>query len=493
MYLQATRKTRDIDDAPDRFFAMIFLPFYDLNANFRIRSTKGAQGMLVCDLLEQQRFVRLTDPRRIACWIYSWACMRMDCRSLLLVLLACQCGAICSPEALAQRAIPRTTWDEKTSQDPRPDLPGLLDSPEQTNPTTPSDPLVDAELAKRTQNAKEVPGGVPADLQALFDAAQQARAVIELNSIIERCKNIAGDSTRIVSERNYTKKLLSWAANRRGELRSDMAGEMVANRQLAEAENLDRAALDDFRLAIQNDPGRWRAHHNLGVLLAIAGDFSKAIEAFSKTIELNPKFVEAFHNRGEIHFRKGNHNAAIDDYNQAIALDKQVADLFSGRGNARFALGQIEAALADYQSAMSLAPDSPKIATEFADTCQSLGRWKEAAEAYQKAIKADPNYVRALQNAAWMMATCPEDFYRDPDAAAKTAQKAIDACNGNLTGHLLDVLAMSQAAQGEFAKAINTINQAIQITDDGPLRSEFAEHRALFQKKKPYRQPPPSN
>jgi hypothetical protein len=52
---------------------------------------------------------------------------------------------------------------------------------------------------------------------------------------------------------------------------------------------------------------------------------------------------------------------------------------------------------------------------------------------------------------------------------------------------------MSQAAQGEFAKAINTINQAIQITDDGPLRSEFAEHRALFQKKKSYRQPPPSN
>ena len=220
--------------------------------------------MSVCDLLERQRFVRLTDPSRIASWIYRWICnsiyKKIHRWTLLLVLLACLCGAICSPEALAQRAIPRTTWDEKTNQDPRPDLPGLLDNPEQSNPATPSDPPVDAELAKRTQNAKEVPGGVPADLQALFDAAQQARAVIELNSIIERCKNIAGDSTRIVSERNYTKKLLSWAANRRGELRSDMAGEMVANRQLAEAENLDRAALDDFRLAIQNDPGRWRAH-----------------------------------------------------------------------------------------------------------------------------------------------------------------------------------------------------------------------------------------
>jgi len=359
--------------------------------------------------------------------------------------------------------------------------------------TPSSESQEDSQISERLANAKESLGDVPADLQSLFDTAQQARSVLEYNSVIERCKNIAGDTTRVVSERAYAKKLLSWAANRRGELRSDMAGEMVVARQLAEAENLDRAAMDDFRLAIQNDPLRWRAHHNLGVLLAIAGDFSNAIGSFSKTIELNPKFVEAFHNRGEIYFRKGNYEAAIEDYNKAIALDDKVADLFSGRGNARFALGQTEAALADYQSAMSLAPESAKVATEFADTCQSLGRWKEAAEAYQKAMKADPKYVRALQNAAWMMATCPEDFYRDPEAAATTAQKAIDASQGNVNAHMLHVLAMSQAAQGDFSKAINTINQAIQMTDEGALRSELSEHRALFQKKKTYKQPASSN
>jgi tetratricopeptide (TPR) repeat protein len=402
---------------------------------------------------------------------------------LLGIVFLCLVGSLGAQKAHAQRAIPRTTWDEKTA-DPSPEIPLQ---------TIPTDEQVDSQIAKRTQNAKAASGNVPADLQALFDGAQQSRSVLEFNSIIERCKNIAGDTTRLVSERSYAKKLLSWAANRRGELRSDMAGEMVTARQLPEAENLDRAAIDDFRLAIQNDAGRWRAHHNLGVLLAIAGDFTNAINALSKTIELNPKFVEAFHNRGEIYFRKGNYNAAIEDYNQAIGLNQKVADLFSGRGNARFALGQIEAALADYQSAMSLAPDSAKVATEFADTCQSLGRWKEAAEAYQKAMKADPNYVRALQNAAWMMATCPEDFYRDPDAAAKTAQKAIDASRGNINAHLVHVLAMSQAAQGDFSNAINTINQAIQLTDEGPLRSELSQHRSLFQNKKAYRQPPPNN
>jgi tetratricopeptide (TPR) repeat protein len=397
--------------------------------------------------------------------------------------------AFFAPSLWAQRAIPRTTWDQQATSDPRPELPSQ--SPNSGEPD--SGDQADSLASQRLANAKEDPGDVPADLKSLFDNAQQARSVLEYNSVIERCKNIAGDTTRIVSERSYAKKLLSWAANRRGELRSDMAGEMVSARQLAEAENLDRAATDDFRLAIQNDPLRWRAHHNLGVLMAIAGEFPNAIGAFSKTIELNPKFVEAFHNRGEIYFRKGNYEAAIEDYNKAIALNDKVADLFSGRGNARFALGQTEAALADYQSAMGLAPDSAKVATEFADTCQSLGRWKEAAEAYQKAMKADPKYVRALQNAAWMMATCPEDFYRDPDTAAKTAQKAIDESQGNPNAHMLHVLAMSQAAQGDFSKAINTINQAIQLTDEGALRSELSEHRALFQRKKTYRQPGASN
>lgn len=402
---------------------------------------------------------------------------------LLRIALLTGICAFTVSELHAQRAIPRTTWDESASQDPSPRITSGK-STEVAGPTQPSSPAT---------NAKDPTGGIPADLQALFDGAQQARSVLEYNSVIQRCTNIAGDTTRLVSERAYAKKLLSWAANRRGELRSDMAGEMVAARQLAEAENLDLAAIDDFKLAILNDPARWRAHHNLGVLLAIAGDFPNAIYSFSKTIELNPKFVEAFHNRGEIYFRQANYNASIDDYNKAIALDDKVADLFSGRGNARFALGQTEAALADYQSAMSLAPDSAKVATEFADTCQSLGRWKEAAEAYQRAIKADPSYVRALQNAAWMMATCPEDFYRNPESAAKTIQKAIDASNGNINPHLLHVQAMAQAGQADFNKAVNTINQAIQLTEEGALRSELIAHRNLFQKKKTYLQPQPGN
>jgi tetratricopeptide (TPR) repeat protein len=324
------------------------------------------------------------------------------------------------------------------------------------------------------------------DLQALYMRSQQAQSVIEFNSVIEGCRNIMGDTTRQISERAYAKKLLSWAANRRGEMRSDMAGDMVRNQQLEEAQKLDQSATEDFLLSIEHDPARWRAHHNLGIAYALAGAIDDAIGSFTTTLELNPKFVDAYHNRGEMHLRRKDIAAALADFTRAIQLDPKDAGLVVARGNARLAQGETEAALADFQSAMSLAPESSQNATLFADTCQSLGRWKEAAEAYQKGMKLDPNHVRCLQNAAWMMATCPEEFYRDPPAALKTIEKAMQCVEGGAGPNLMHVYGVVQAANGEFSAAVATLNEAIQLTSDPSLRREIAEHRKLFERKKPF-------
>lgn len=389
----------------------------------------------------------------------------------LLASLAAITNAF-AQSASTRRSVPQSSWDDSQSTSSSPNRPTLS---RDTNPSA-DEPIA-------------------ADLLAIYDRSQKANSVIEYNSVIESCRNIMGDSTRLLSERAYAKQLLSWAANRRGELRSDMAGEMVRSQQLDEADKLDRSAVEDFVLAIQNDPTRWRAHHNLGIAKALIGDTEGGIESFSTTIELNPKFVDAYFNRGELRVRQRQWPAAIDDYTKAIKLSPKDSGLHAARGNAQLAIGEIEAALADYQAAMTLDPESSQSATLFADTCQSLGRWKEAAEAYQKGMQIDPNNTRCLQNAAWMMATCPEEFYRDPATALKTVEKAVrivqNSAGQNEPGpHLLHVLGVTQAANGEFAEAVATLNEAIQSTSDPTLRRELAEHRALFQKKKTFIQTP---
>jgi tetratricopeptide (TPR) repeat protein len=331
--------------------------------------------------------------------------------------------------------------------------------------------------------------GVASDLQNLFDRSGRAESVIDYNTIVEGCRTIARDSTRTESERDYAKRLLSWAANRRGELRSDAAAQMARDGQVDEASKLDRAATEDFRLAIQYDETRWRAHHNLGVARALLGEIDAAIESFARTIELRPQFADAYFNRAELLAQQSDWKGAVSDYDKAIEISTDDADLRIARGRAHTRLENFEGALADFQEALRLQPESGEAAGWVGDTCQSLARWKDAATAYQKALQFSPEDPRILQNAAWMMATCPDEYYRNPETALKTAQRAIDASKGGVTANRLRVLGVAQAAAGDFASAIATIDEALQSTTDPTLRSELSQHRALFQRKKPYVQP----
>ena len=338
----------------------------------------------------------------------------------------------------------------------------------------------------RAEVVEPAKAGVAPDLQSLFDRSGHAASVIEFNSIVEGSRTIAKDTTRSLAERDYAKKLLSWAANRRGELRSDTAAQMVRGGQVEEASVLDRSAMEDFLLAIQYDGSRWRAHHNLGVARALTGDTESAIDSFGKTIELQPQFSEAYFNRAELRVKRNDLTGAIADYDKAIELSPDDAGIRTARGRAHSRMDQLDAALADFQEAMRLTPESGEAAGLVADTCQRLARWKDAALAYQKALELTPNDPKVLQNAAWMMATCPDEYYRNPETALKTAQRAVEASEGAVTAHRLHVLGVAQAATGDFTTAVTTINDALQLTTDPVLRRELAQHRALFQRKKPY-------
>lgn len=340
------------------------------------------------------------------------------------------------------------------------------------------------------EQVESVKVDIAPDLQSLFSRSNRATTVIEFNSIIEGSRTIAKDTTRSTAEREYAKRLLSWAANRQGELRTDMAGDMVREGQIEEAKILDRRATEDFLLSIEYDPSRWRAHHNLGVVRAVSGDIDSAIQSFTKTIELEPKFFEALFNRAELYVQKDDLRSALADYDQAIALSPDDPSMRSARGRVHTKLGNLEGAIADFQEAMRLEPESGEAAGEYADTCQRLARWKDAAMGYQKALQLAPDNPLILQNAAWMMATCPDEYYRDPETALKTATRAVETSEGPVSAHRLHVLSVAQAATGDFGSAIASINEALSLTSDPVLRQELTQHRALFQRKRPFVQAP---
>jgi len=285
---------------------------------------------------------------------------------------------------------------------------------------------------------------------------------------------------------------MSWAANRRGEARSDRAGILVREQQLAEAQEMDALAKKDFEMAIQLDPTRWRAHHNMAIARALQGNNQAALESLDAVLKLNPEFVDAYFNRGEIYFRSNQFELAIQDQGKVIEMKAEDSAAYSARAHSLYAMGKSEEALDDYAKAMELAPNSAEAATEYADTCQALGKWKQAATAYQRAMQLDSQNVRTLQNAAWMMATCPDEFYRNGETALETVQKAVQLASAPASVHVLDVLAAAQAASGDFNAAQGTIVEALRSTSDATLRSELQMRGRQYQRKRPYLQPNPA-
>lgn len=66
--------------------------------------------------------------------------------------------------------------------------------------------------------------------------------------------------------------------------------------------------------------------------LADIGDFSKAIEAYSKCLRLNPHSAEAYISRGFTFYRLGEHMNAMSDYKQALSLNHYLAVTYNNIG-----------------------------------------------------------------------------------------------------------------------------------------------------------------
>ncbi|HEV3137776.1 MAG TPA: tetratricopeptide repeat protein, partial [Pirellulales bacterium] len=172
------------------------------------------------------------------------------------------------------------------------------------------------------------------------------------------------------------------------------------------------------------------------------------------------------------------------------AIDLGPADpvMFNSRGHALCRLQRYGEALRDYAQAIEIDPEDVGTLVHRGDTYADMGKYSEAANDYRQAVKIDPKLGRAYQSAAWLMATCPDEHYRNDRLAIEVARKAIDL-DGDDDFRYLETLAAAQANAGLFKEAKDTQEKAIAKAPRGELVP--AEKRmALYQRDLAYRDPP---
>jgi tetratricopeptide (TPR) repeat protein len=327
-----------------------------------------------------------------------------------------------------------------SSRQPNPD--GPPSGPAQARPGSRM-PQQSQQQAQQPQAPKQLN---PADqtIKDAFEKSKTAAALADYTAIIDECQSGLEQGAKSDAAM-YAKKLQAWAHMKRGE-------------KLAEQRDTN-ASLADFEAAIKLDPKLAKAFHNRGVSRAELGDTKGAMSDFSEVVRLNPAFDKAWYNRGELKYEQGDFLNALADYNKAIELQPRDGGYFNSRGHTNYRLGRLREALSDYNRSVQIDPNNAAALVNRGDAYREQAIYGPAASDYKDAIKIDPRLGRAYLSASWLMATCPDQRYRDPDRAVSAAQKAVEL-DGDKDYRYLDTLAAALASAGRFDEAKATAEKA---------------------------------
>lgn len=147
-----------------------------------------------------------------------------------------------------------------------------------------------------------------------------------------------------------------------------------------------REAMEQYHLAVDEQPWLDVAHYNLGTGYLLDGNFEKAEQYYLQALELEPDYLEAMGNLGYLYVQKG----------------------------------ELEKAKAQFERAVAVDPDNPASLGNLGTYLLSQNEIAEGIAVLERAVQLDPAYLDALLNLA--LAYFNED---DVGQARKYARQAL--------------------------------------------------------------------
>jgi tetratricopeptide (TPR) repeat protein len=91
-------------------------------------------------------------------------------------------------------------------------------------------------------------------------------------------------------------------------------------------------------------------------------------------------------------------------------------------------------------------------------------QYEKAIVAYENVLKIDPVNVHALNNLAWLLATCPDKAFRNAPRALELARRAVDI---KREAYILDTYAEALFVNNYKKQALATAKQALEMSTEG--------------------------
>jgi Flp pilus assembly protein TadD len=222
------------------------------------------------------------------------------------------------------------------------------------------------------------------------------------------------------------------------------------------------AAIEQYRRALQIRPRDALAENDLGIVLLKSGQVDEAIIQFNRTLQIDPGYFAAYNNLGDAFARKGEVEHAIAAYKKAVEIQPNNATVQNNLGYACLRAGRVDEAIVHDREALRVQPNNPDFHYNLANALVQRGQVQEAKEQFQATLKIVPDSPAALNNLAWLLATCPEANIRNGAQAVTLAEQANRLSQG-ADPAILDTLAAAYAEEGRYLEAVTVARQALQL------------------------------
>ena len=361
-----------------------------------------------------------------------------------------------------------------------------------------------------------------------FEKNDSLRAVNYFNQAIEIKPDFAEGyynlARALQSQENYDEAIKYY--QQAIHIKSDYA---AAHNNLGTALQLQHRldeAISQYRRALELKKDYVGAHYNLGMALQITGELDEAIEQYRQTLHLRPKHASALNNLGRTFQSKQMFDEAVKCYLEALHIDPDLAEANYNLGKILRLNGRLDEAVIYFNQSLRSRPDYPDAHFSLALVWNLLNKYDKAIIHFNEALRLKPNWpqphnnlgniyyyqdrfdlavvhwkqtvnlkpdsTEALNNLAWILAASLDPNLYNPPEALKFAEKACELTNYQQP-RMLDTLAVAYAAAGEFTKAIETAEKAVQLADDDNknLTAQIQKRIKLYKNNQPYREPTP--
>ena len=264
-----------------------------------------------------------------------------------------------------------------------------------------------------------------------------------------------------------------------GNLLLDLGKPADADAEFRRAIALQQRLVDDFRDVPSYRGGLALYYSRLGIALEQQGPLDQAIAAHRRAVELQPPFYSAYDTLVDSLTKAGRLDATAVECEAQLCLEPEhvLSHYLLARVRAR--QRRWEDAIDHFSHVLALNASFPEVHLKRGRVYAALSRWEQAIGDFSKEIELTPTRPYAYNELAWLLATSPDEKYRDPPRAVTAARRAVELEPAR--GTFWRTLGVARYRAGDWKAATEGLEKAVQLRMGGDGLAGFFLAMAQWQ------------